>query len=876
MAELSVGYTAGLIAFGIFVAQIWVPTAISFLLGGFLRDEETAASWSVAAKVLHSSHWTTILRTDSVRTHAVRRPISLASLAIPVATVLTAVASVVTPLGLYEQLGIGGREVGNFSYVRDSSAYFYGTSPRGVYPFSRVCSHRAQWGPCPFTNDTVIFSMGEGQFRWDYPNNLTTDVPAILREVYSSGTRGIGTTVSNFFDIEWRQLTTTEDDRNGIVNHGRPYAVSMFRHLDSVAIDDAVRLVEGLVVDAKSGGIGFRNHTVPQPPDRNVTWQEDLLFVEPVTSCVNTNLTLDYTESSYNSSGPPDYRLTDRGGFVHLARELPEYDSADPQANPDLTTRAYRAAILNNFATMVYLNVTNPADNRTGTESFRFSSDYGRYLFGATSLNEKSGYPNPFNVTKPDWFDPISPACSGYQRYGPANISHIYVNCGLVIGPPRRVDGGPQGIFERGSRWTTPMYSCATAVRAVIKTVHFSTDIASDPTLRPAGRNRGLVALRVTDIATKQYPRPALCPLWGVEDTGRPLGEVSPIWGLVSPAYADAGFPNLTLVRQPWLYLLGVGNEDVVYGRSFSSSPASAAGSQNLPGAEFPFAAANTVYNNLYGISHSQWPFDLTGRSDMAVFTRWQQLGATQDGAAKMINLLWTDLAASAVVGTKGIMPPPSPSSSSSSSLARRRSPQDEKEEDTDQPVPVVHVWPMVPLTRYRAAYGIPAFALLAVLVALTAGALAAWWTGTSTLDKLRVRLQQLSPGRIFTSVLYPGESDFRMPPRQWSQISGFRTVRLVDGGGKGRGAGAGDATASAAAEGAADVKEEERAAVCDLHTPGAISVSSFGGETKAEGVEEMKPILIPQRAYRGEQRQRGGYVLLPPDGDGYHGCTGR
>lgn len=387
----------------------------------------------MAAKVLHSSHWTTILRTDSVRTHAVRRPISLASLAIPVATILTAIASVITPLGLYEQLGTNGHEVGNFSYIRDESAYFYGTSPRGVYSFSRVCYFRGEWGPCPFTNDTVVFRQGDGRFSWDFPNNLTTDVPPLLHEIYSSGTHGIGTTVSNFFDIEWRQLTTKEESRHGIVNHGRPYAASIFRQLDSVAIDNSILLVEGLVVDTKSGGIGFRNHTVPQPPERNVTWQEDLLFIEPVTSCVDTNLTLDYTESSLNFSNPTprDYRLTDRGGFVNLVHELPDIDNDDPQANPDLRTRAYRAAILNNFMTMVYLNVTNPADNSTGTKSFQylhstlgksfplalspllqyraatFTSHYGRYLFDSISINKDSGYPNPFNVTKSDWFDPI-------------------------------------------------------------------------------------------------------------------------------------------------------------------------------------------------------------------------------------------------------------------------------------------------------------------------------------------------------------------------------------------------------------------------------------------------------------------------------------
>lgn len=63
-----------------------------------------------------------------------------------------------------------------------------------------------------------------------------------------------------------------------------------------------------------------------QPPDRNVTWEEDLLFIEPVTRCVDTNLTLDYNSTaSYISAVDKVVYMTDKGGFVHLAHEVPDY-----------------------------------------------------------------------------------------------------------------------------------------------------------------------------------------------------------------------------------------------------------------------------------------------------------------------------------------------------------------------------------------------------------------------------------------------------------------------------------------------------------------------------------------------------------------------
>ncbi|KAK4096168.1 hypothetical protein N658DRAFT_459157 [Parathielavia hyrcaniae] len=881
MAELSVGYTAGLIAAGIVIAQLWLPTTISFLLAGVLRDEETAASLTVASKILQSSHWTTLLRTDAARGHAVRTPIYLASLAIPFATVLTAVAGVVTPLGLYEETVLGGREVGNFSYVGDTSAFFYGTSPRDGYNFSRVCTYRREYAPCPLTNDTLVFSRNSTTANWNYPQGLTTDIPPALRDMYSSGTHGIGTTVSNFFDIGWRQLTI-KIDSFGVLNNGSSeYSVSMFRHLDSVALDDSIMLVEGLVVDTRTGGVGFRNHTVPQPPDRNVTWQEDILFVEPVTVCVDTNLTFDFTASGRNfsstSNGPPDYRVTDRGGFVNLNLTYPYYDRDDPQANPDLWGRAYKAAMMHNAYAMMYLNVTNPGDASAGVKAFqylnstmgktfpldvgsgvdyraaRFTSEYGTHFFPNRYSNDKPKYPNPYNVTMSEWFSSIPIICSGAGSGDTANITNIFVACGLVNGPPRRVDPGPQSIFEHGSQWTTPLYSCATAVRATIKTVDFSTNPSAQFPPPSSDPSRGLAALlQVTNISDKSYASPSAHPIWGVEKTGRNLSDIRPVWGLVSPAYLspdgnNSNYPNLiSVVRQPWLYLPGLANDHLRGDApSFYPSAEYAAGRDNLPGADFPFAAANTIFQSGgvgRGISDEAWPFDLAGRSDMAVFTRWQRLCESGgEGAARMINLLWTDLAASAVVGTKGI---------STGTAQGEGGGREERGGDTPPNIITIHIRPAVRRTRYHFAYGIPAFVLLAVLLALTAGSVCAWLARVSSLDRVRRRIHQLSVGRIFTIVLYPGESDFGMSPKQWSLLSAGKTVRFADGEEHGVGGGG------------AGVAGEEEEGQDMIHTSGTGFADGGGSEGKGEvgDVKEVPVLQVPDGA------QRGGYIALDPD----------
>ena len=54
-----------------------------------------------------------------------------------------------------------------------------------------------------------------------------------------------------------------------------------------------------------NGGIGFRNHTAPTGFSNGAEWVEDLTWVEPVTSCVDTNLTfvISFGDDSFNFTG---------------------------------------------------------------------------------------------------------------------------------------------------------------------------------------------------------------------------------------------------------------------------------------------------------------------------------------------------------------------------------------------------------------------------------------------------------------------------------------------------------------------------------------------------------------------------------------------
>lgn len=215
-----------------------------------------------------------------------------------------------------------------------------------------------------------------------------------------------------------------------------PYLAPASRQLALLVLDDTVRPYEGLIVDMKEGRIGFRNHTTPRPHYQyGSTWDEDILFVEPETQCVNTNLTLDFTlppdDTSFNSV--EDVVLTDHGGFSALARTSPNYAVPSNGQDLNLRERAYKAAWLNNFYTMLYFNITDPnrsnitrIDSEEGSTfpirsdantTFRVSQDvirasmtFGQYLNLDSALpsgNKSQSHTNPFNVSS-DFFQFVS------------------------------------------------------------------------------------------------------------------------------------------------------------------------------------------------------------------------------------------------------------------------------------------------------------------------------------------------------------------------------------------------------------------------------------------------------------------------------------
>jgi hypothetical protein len=268
-----------------------------------------------------------------------------------------------------------------FQYIKDNSPFGYGTPPRSNFSFSRLCgTGELLTGPkpCPFSDTVSIISYYSNEtITYSYPYGINMSIPNVILDTYSSGTDNT-TTVSNYFDIQWRRYITTS---SYLLNNGTAYLTGAFRNMQSLILSNATQPVEGLVVDTVRGGVGLRNHTIPPGFPYGVTWNENLLFIEPDTVCVDTNLTLDFTITSANNTVIGGVVLTDRGGFINLNETYPEPDLSNPQKNPDLFGRAYKAAWLNNALTALYYNVTNAANHTSGEHAFSYLNSYMNKTF---------------------------------------------------------------------------------------------------------------------------------------------------------------------------------------------------------------------------------------------------------------------------------------------------------------------------------------------------------------------------------------------------------------------------------------------------------------------------------------------------------------
>lgn len=323
--------------------------------------------------------------------------------------------------------------------------------------------------------------------------------------------------------------------------------------------------------------------------------------------------------------------------------------------------------------------------------------------------------------------------------------------CGLVAGIPQRTDGSDSVLVDSGSEWDVQLHHCASASRAILKTVSFSVN------------GTGLSGLQVTGLAEKEYRDDSEYPIWTMEDSKRRLGSGSQLWGLAESE--DAPFDSVSFKRHPYLWLNGI--EADVYRNADGDK------SENLPGAFFHGMALGVAYSVEEDGKYS-------GVESLPMYNRWKDLTKTTEGTAKLINLIWTDVAANAVVGTRSQLPKGEPPGLGPAYDIDEAENQKRADSDDDALVPV-HIHHR--RVKYKLPYAIPAFIVLGVILAVLGFGFVALIFRGATPRRIRSFLTRLSAGRIMTATLLP-DDDVKgdVPAGKWSDRKGRVPFDISEG----------------------------------------------------------------------------------------------
>ncbi len=773
MIHLTIGYLSGIIAAMVLVVQFILPNALIVILVGLLKNKHTAVTWSVVERNLLSSHWPLFLRADSTANQGVDRSIRLLTWIRPVALLLITIAAICTPLGLYDDvLPERSTETLRMIYIPDTGPFGFGTPPRDPQYFNRRCYQSQMPAQCPGTTDLVETNftydddgeLFEGNASWD---NIDMRIPKSLAKLYQSGLKDQPGSVSSFFDIQTRQYGYAQGD--GYMRN-ESYLTDGFQYLSTVVLNDAIEPFEGLIVDTKSGSIGFRNHTVPDGAGLGAKWSEDLLFIEPETQCVSMNISLEFRVPMSN-----DYEtlvnitLVDNGGMTEFVQKYPFLDLSDAQRDPQLHNRAYKAGWMTNIYNMLTMNLTRPSPDAFGYLKSNIGARYplartqthaqlnGIYISSLWNAildpgpisnytaadNPAANFSNPFHMDYSNFTD-ISVICSGAGGRDLTNLSNVHVECGQVFGAARRRDGTETLIFEPGKWYVQPVYSCASATKATIKTVDFRYNATQET-------GHTLKALSVLNVTPKRYKDNASMPIWGVETVNYDLSGLSQLWGIIDPEQEHA--VNLSTIRSPDVYLPG-------YSGSLSNSPR---GRDNVPGANGPRNVLYAIYQTS-GLSSSGLP-DYTGTLNYAMLAKWREYSKSHETMARVMNLMWTDLAANYLIGTRSWnrasdwLPP-----NLQDPKYKKRQAVSIADEDGQIRVPVQVYQRKI---RYHWYFAIPALASLLLVALIVVGAFLLMVFGRGTPSRIDHYLVHLSSGRLLGSMQYPSE-DKDAPTIEW------------------------------------------------------------------------------------------------------------
>ena len=302
---------------------------------------------------------------------------------------LTTLVGIITPLGLSDTITATGDQMVSFVYLSDPSSFGRSAQNRPDIPLSRDCLITSAFCPGAVIPGAVL-NQGKGNVSVNASITATTRIPENITTMFSSATKN--STIAGIFDIQYRFW---KKNTNEYFDNRQPYVKGSRRPVENLLGRDNLTVVEGIIADLGSGGIGFRNHTGPAGLSLGGKWDEDILWIEPDISCANTNLSFEFVlgNTTSLSSEVTSLELVDEGGLslIRAGNPYKEWPNLT-YSNPDVQLRADRSAWLYNFLSTLVLNLTSIAAVRQGGKAINASLGH-HYPLDPDSFFAEEFYP---------------------------------------------------------------------------------------------------------------------------------------------------------------------------------------------------------------------------------------------------------------------------------------------------------------------------------------------------------------------------------------------------------------------------------------------------------------------------------------------------
>lgn len=363
-------------------------------------------------------------------------------------------------------------------------------------------------------------------------------------------------------------------------------------------------------------------------------------------------------------------------------------------------------------------------------------------------------------------------------NYGgdPVNITEIAVQIGMVGAPARRIDKGFEDSTDYkapNSTWERPLFVCAGATRAKIRTVTFRYNSTVD---------NSLAALAIAAITDKEYGDAPL-PIWGFE-TPVPrynISSINPLWGFINPAEKHTA--NLTTLQTPSFWVPASSQSAT----GLSSDPSYISG-DNVP---LILAPPSLWGSTMYSSSLTSL---YTGKNDLRLSLALAELSKNTTGIEKMLRLIWSDMAANLLVGTKGHHTAPFRQPVDYAANSKRQAAALPPTQVTFKVHDLQHH------IRYHWIYAIPALICVSLVALILFLAFVFMVCGRGTISQLREYLYAVTSGRVMAAFIYQdaGGLQYReADTKTWIEEVGHKPVQIRDPaqGSRGQMTGVDDAT---------------------------------------------------------------------------------